>query len=92
MLEKEWVPQLHEYLNELFGSVCSKQVAIVCAIGSNMRQPGFLGQAATALAQAGVNILCVAQSTRQTNMQFLVERSDFVLAQQVLHRALCELE
>lgn len=90
MLERDWTADLHEYLKDMFFSVESRRVAVVCAIGSNMEAPGFLGKAATALAEAGVNILSIAQSTRQTNMQFLINRKDFKLAQQVLHKNLCE--
>ena len=49
-----------------------------------------MAEAARALAEANINILGVSQTTRQTNMQFIVERESFVEAQRALHRALCE--
>ena len=81
---------LCETLTQKFESVTKDEVAIVCAIGSNIAKPGVLAEAAKALADANINILGVSQTTRQTNMQFIVTRKDFVNTQQVLHRALCE--
>lgn len=72
-------------LRAAFESVESRQVAIVCAIGSNIARPGVLARAAGALAAAGVNIICIAQTARQTNIQFVVTRQDFLAAQRALH-------
>ena len=67
-----------------FESVTVKEMAIVCAIGSNIAKPGILAKATKALAEADINILTVSQTSRQTNMQFTVERDHFVLAQRAL--------
>jgi aspartate kinase len=66
------------------------KVAIVCAIGSNMKVPGFMSKAARALADAGINILAVDQCMRQVNMQFIVAEKDFDAAVVALHRGLVE--
>ncbi len=66
------------------------KVAIVAAIGSNMKIPGFLSKAAEALAKSDINILAIDQCMRQVNMQFIVSRDDFKEAQIALHRALVE--
>ena len=79
-------------LRAQFEVVTVKELAIVCAIGSNIAKPGILAKATKALADANINILTVSQTSRQTNMQFTVERDHFVLAQRALHRALCEDE
>jgi aspartate kinase len=76
-------------LRKNFESVTTAPVAIVCAIGSNIAQPGIMARAAQSLAMAGINIMAVAQTTRQTNMQFIVEREHFADAQRALHGALC---
>ncbi|HEY6724971.1 MAG TPA: aspartate kinase [Polyangiaceae bacterium] len=81
---------LIEDLRAKFEEVTVKPVAIVCAIGSNIAKPGILAVATNSLAQAKINIIGVSQTARQTNMQFVVERAEFVHAQQVLHRDLCE--
>lgn len=73
-----------------FESIDTKEAAIVCAIGSNIAKPGVLSTAAKALASAGINILAVSQTMRQTNMQFIVTRDTFFDAQRALHHALCE--
>jgi aspartate kinase len=90
IFEKDCTPELLEALKANFESVCSKNAAIVCAIGSNIAKPGVLAQAARALADAGINILAVSQTARQTNMQFLISREQFKNAQVALHRSLCE--
>jgi aspartate kinase len=76
-------------LQDRFEQITLRKVAIVCAIGSNIGQPGILAKAAGALAADGINILAVSQTARQTNMQFVVERDHFAKAQIALHKALC---
>lgn len=66
------------------------RVALVCAIGSNMKVPGFLSKAADALAQAEINILAMDQCMRQVNMQFVVGPDDFDAAVKALHAGLVE--
>jgi aspartate kinase len=88
--EKDCTDSLIEDLKNAFDLVTAQPVAIVCAIGSNIAKPGVLAQAAGALAKSNINILAVAQTSRQTNMQFVVERDSFNDAQVALHRALCE--
>ncbi len=87
--EKDCTPNLLAELSDMFENISTKQVAIVCAIGSNIAQPGIMAKAAQALAVDGINILAVSQTTRQTNMQFIVERVQFAQAQKALHTALC---
>ncbi len=70
--------------------VTRRPVAIVSVIGSNMKIPGFLHRAAGALAQANINVLALDQCMRQVNVQFMLEREDFVEAQRALHRELVE--
>ena len=90
--EKDCTAELIEAMNARFESVSTYNVAIVCAIGSNIAKPGILAKATKALAGAGINILTVAQTSRQTNMQFTMDREHFVQAQRALHHALCEEE
>jgi aspartate kinase len=87
--ERDCSPHLLAQLNDSFEKVTSTPVAIVCAIGSNIAQPGIMARATEALARAGINILAVSQTSRQTNMQFIVEREQFAAAQRALHAALC---
>jgi len=66
------------------------EVAIVAVIGTNMNIPGFLSRAAQALAAANINILALTQCMRQVNMQFIIERKNFDLAQIALHKEFVE--
>ncbi len=68
----------------------TRKVALVSAMGSNMKIPGFMSKAAEALAGAGINILAVDQCMRQVNMQFIVERRKCKEAQAALHKGLVE--
>lgn len=70
--------------------VQSKPVAIVSVIGSNMKEPGFLGMAADALYNASINVLATEQTMQEVNMQFVLERKDFDPAQFALHKAFIE--
>lgn len=88
--EKDGSDALAEELGQQFDLVTVWPVAIVCAIGSNIAKPGILAHAAKALAEANINIIAVSQTARQTNIQFVVSRSDFIEAQRALHRELCE--
>jgi aspartate kinase len=66
------------------------KVSIVSVIGTNMRIPGFLSRAATALAKHEINILAMDQAMRQVNMQFIIDRKDFDNAQISLHQEFVE--
>ena len=89
ILDRDCKPELIAELQDKFEQITLRKVAIVCAIGSNIGQPGILAKAAGALAGDGINILAVSQTARQTNMQFVVERDHFAQAQIALHSALC---
>jgi len=87
--ERDCSGYLLSELTDTFELISTRPVAIVCAIGSNIAQPGIMAKASQALASNNINILAVSQTTRQTNMQFIVERDEFARAQQALHSALC---
>ncbi|NCC06141.1 MAG: ACT domain-containing protein, partial [Proteobacteria bacterium] len=87
--DRDCRPEMIAELQDRFEQITLQKVAIVCAIGSNIGQPGIMAKAASALATDGINILAVSQTARQTNMQFVVERSQFAKAQVALHKALC---
>ncbi len=89
VLEKDCSPRLVAELTDTFEVVTVTLLAIVCAIGSNIGQPGIMAKATTALAQSNINIYAVSQTSRQTNMQFIVQREQFAQAQKALHTALC---
>ncbi|MDD3885999.1 MAG: aspartate kinase [Victivallaceae bacterium] len=72
--------------------VTVRDVAIIAVIGSNMKLPGFLSRAASALSAAHINVLALDQCMRQVNMQFIIERGDFEAAQKALHSELVERE
>ena len=87
--------RLNEFLEELAKvlphAIISKQeVAIVSVIGTNMKIPGFLARAATALWNEGINVLALDQVMRQVNIQFIIDRSQFKTAQIALHREFVE--
>ncbi|WP_323845437.1 aspartate kinase [Microbulbifer magnicolonia] len=68
-----------------------RKVAVVSAIGSDMKVPGMLSRAVAALAQSGISVLAVHQSMRQVDMQFVVNESDYERAVKSLHHALVEV-
>jgi len=66
-----------------------KKVAMVCALGTNIAKPGILASAAKALSDKKINIESFSQSTRQVNMQFVINRKDYRKAIIALNDALC---
>ncbi|TYT75989.1 aspartate kinase [Desulfobotulus mexicanus] len=86
--------RLTEALEETFpgAEVTIRKVALIAAIGSNMKVPGFLAKATAALHEAGVNILALQQSMRQVDMQFIVAEEDYARAAKALHKRLVEDE
>ena len=71
--------------------VSHQTVAIVSAIGSNMKVPGILAQTVQAVASRNISLLAVHQSMRQVDMQFIVSEHDYEETVKSLHEALVEI-
>jgi aspartate kinase len=78
-----------EALRARYPEVVTRQVAMVCVIGSNIAIPGVLATATRILADEEINVSCISQTFRQVNMQFVIERSDYERAIVALNRGLC---
>jgi len=87
--EKAATPELIEELQARYDKVTMVRAAVVCVIGSNLAIPGVLARAAQVLADNQINIICVSQSVRQSNMQFVIDRGDYKKAIIALNQALC---
>lgn len=87
------VKRIQEALEEsLPGSEVSvRKVAVVSAIGSNMKVPGILAQTTNALAEVNVSVLAMHQSMRQVDMQFIIDEEDYDAAVKSLHQKLVEV-
>src|SRR5690606_29061061 len=70
----------------------ARKVAIVSAVGSDLKVSGMLSRTVRALAEAGVDILAIHQSMRQVDIQFVVEEKDYEKAVASLHAGLIEVE
>ena len=71
-------------------TISGARVAVVAAIGSDLRRTGLLAQAVDALAAARIGVLATQQSCRQVEIRFIVADADYQGAVQALHRALVE--
>jgi aspartokinase/homoserine dehydrogenase 1 len=61
---------------------------IVSVIGEKMRgKPGLAGRLFTALGEAGVNILAIAQGSAERNISIVIEARDQALALRAIHAA-----
>ena len=89
MWEKAATPELIAELRARYDTVAVVPAAVVCVIGSNLAIPGVLARAAQVLADNQINVICVSQSLRQINMQFVIARADYRQAIVALNRALC---
>ncbi len=79
-------------LRERFPSaeVRTRTVAIVSAIGSDMKVPGMLAKTVQALASRNISVLAMHQSMRQVDMQFVIDEQDYEEAVRSLHQHLIE--
>ncbi|HMG56778.1 MAG TPA: ACT domain-containing protein, partial [Kofleriaceae bacterium] len=89
MWEKAATPELIAELRARYDTVAVVPAAVVSVIGSNLAIPGVLARAAQVLADNQINVICVSQSLRQINMQFVIARADYRQAIVALNRALC---
>ncbi len=87
--ENEVYPELIKELEQRFHKVTVKNVAIVCALGTNIAKPGILAKAAQTLANNNINVESISQSLSQVSIQFVINREDYVKAIIALNDALC---
>jgi len=87
--EKAATPARLEELRARYDTVTVVPAAVVCVIGSNLAIPGVLARAARVLADNKINVICISQSLRQINMQFVIDRADYKKAIVALNQALC---
>lgn len=71
--------------------VDQQKVAIVSAIGSDMKIPGILAKTVQAMANKNISVLAVHQTIRQVDMQFIVNEKDYEETVKCLHEALVEI-
>lgn len=88
--ENKNAEKLIEELKKVFYQVNAVNVAIVCAMGSNISGPGFLYRATKALYENNINIECYGQSLMQVNLQFVIRREHYEAAIKALNGALCQ--
>lgn len=86
--EKHFNRKLVTELKEKFQRITVEKVAMVCLIGSNIDQPGLLGQAATSLAEHGINVKSCGFALGTVNIQFVVARENFKTAVIALNNTL----
>ncbi|WP_207061411.1 aspartate kinase [Motiliproteus sp. SC1-56] len=87
------VKRIRGALEELFeeSEVNQQKVAIVSAIGSDMKISGLLAKTVQALAEHKVSVMAMHQSMRQVDMQFVVNEEDYDTAIKALHSHLVEV-
>jgi aspartate kinase len=89
--EEDLSDSLVNVLRKSYYEVTVKPVALVCALGTNIAQPGIIARATAALANNNINIDAISQSLKQVNMQFVIGRDDYKKAIIALNDALCLL-
>ena len=88
-----WEDEVNEDLiaemQKKYHKITVKNIALVCALGTNIAKPGILAKAALALSENKINIEGISQSLSQVSMQFVINREDYKKAIIVLNEALC---
>lgn len=67
-------------------------IALISAIGSDIKVKGMLARTVSALSEADISVLALHQTLRQVEMQCVVAESDYEAAIRALHAALVEEE
>ncbi len=80
---------LFDELKSRYEQISTMPAAVVSVIGTNISIPGVLARATNVLAENKINVICVSQSYRQINMQFVIAREDYKKAVAALNAALC---
>ena len=69
----------------------TSRVSLASVMGSDMRIKGLLAKSVQTLFTHGINIEAIHQNTRQVEMQFFVNESDYVKTIKALHSSLIEI-
>ncbi|GGC67774.1 aspartate kinase [Marinobacter halophilus] len=79
-------------LEEAFpnGEISTRKVALVSAIGSDMKVPGILARSVKSLADKDISVLAIHQCMRQVDIQFVIDEDLYDQAIVALHGALIE--
>lgn len=87
------IRRIREALQAKFpeAEINQQKVAIVSAIGSDMKIPGILARTVSALAEKNISVLAMHQSMRQVDMQFIIDEDDYADAIKNLHSYLVEV-
>ncbi|RBW51981.1 aspartate kinase [Marinobacter sp. F3R11] len=72
------------------GEIITRKVAVVSAIGSDIKMPGILARSVKVLADEEINVLAVHQCMRQVDIQFVVDEDNYEKAIIALHGVLVE--
>ena len=85
-LNRELAPELETRRIERFELL--RDLLVVSVIGENMHgTPGMAGRLFSALGQAGINILVIAQGSSERNISFVIEEKNHALALRTIHAA-----
>ena len=89
--EKDTNDVFLQELKDKYYQVNYQECALVCALGTNVRRPGVIAKATTALAERNINISALSQSLMQVNIQFVIPRESYRDAVIALNDALCNI-
>ena len=71
--------------------ISTAKIALVSAMGSDMRIKGLLAKAVQTLYDQGINVEAIHQNTRQVEMQFFVNETDYEKSVKAMHSTLIEV-
>lgn len=87
--ERDVNEDLLKELKQKYYQVTTQECALVSALGTNVRKPGIIARATTALAEKNINISAMSQSLMQVNIQFVIPRESYREGVIALNDALC---
>ncbi len=73
----------HRYIDSIYGM---PHINIIAVVGSGMRgTPGLAARVFTAVAQAGINVIAIAQGSSEANISLVVVDADVTSALRAIH-------
>jgi aspartokinase len=89
-LKEEFRADIHE--KNIDDVKLQRDVSIIAIVGESMKGTrGIAGKAFSALAQANINIVAIAQGSSELNISMVVEQTDSPTAVQAIHDAFRQL-
>jgi aspartokinase/homoserine dehydrogenase 1 len=86
-VKREFAFEIERHMMDL--PVIEQDLCVLAVVGENMRhKPGIAGRLFSALGDASINVVAIAQGSSELNISIIIGKSDETAALNVIHEAL----